>query len=56
MWKKGHVKSECPALLKKNKIYSKKDKTSKKTYVAWDGNEVSSSSNVNHINKALMTS
>src|SRR4051812_40128577 len=52
---RGHVKSECPKLEKKNKYFKKnKDKKSKKAYVAWDDNEISSSSDEEHVNLALV--
>src|SRR3954466_8716895 len=52
---KGHVKSECPKLEKKNKYFKKnKDKKSKKAYVAWDDNEIISSSDEEHVNLALV--
>lgn len=56
MWKKGHVKSECPTLEKKSKFKSKKYKRPKKAYVAWDDNEISSSWDEDHASKTLMTS
>src|SRR3954468_7738423 len=52
---RGHVKSECPKLEKKNKYFKKnKDKKSKKAYVAWDDNEISSSSDEEHVDLALV--
>src|SRR3954471_14551680 len=52
---RGHVKSECPKLEKKNKYFKKnKDKKSKKAYVAWDDNEISSSSDEEHAILALV--
>lgn len=54
--KRGHVKSECPALEKTNKVKSKKDKHPKKVYVAWDDNEISSYLDKDHANKAFMVS
>ena len=54
--RRGHVKSDCPALQKKIKVNDKKDGKSKREYVAWKGNEVSSSSNEEQTNMTLMTS
>lgn len=54
--RREHVKSKCPTLEKKNKFKRKEYKRSKKAYVAWDDNEISSSSNEYHANKVLMTS
>ena len=52
---KWHVKSECPTLEKKNNYFKrKKDKRPKKAYVAWDDNEISSSSDKEHVNLALI--
>ena len=52
---KGHVKSECPTLEKKNNYFKrKKDKRPKKAYIAWDDNEISSSSDKEHANLALI--
>lgn len=52
---RGHIKSECPTLLMKNKFNIKKDKRQKKAYVAWDDNEISSSSD-EEANMTLMAS
>ena len=52
---KGHVKSECPTLEKKNKHFKRnKDKRPKKAYIAWDDNEISSSSDEEQANLALI--
>ena len=52
---KGHVKSECPTLEKKNNYFKrKKDKRPKKAYIAWDDNEISSSSDEEQENMALI--
>ena len=42
---RGHIKSEFSTLLKKSKVNRNKDKKAKKTYMAWDENVISSSSN-----------
>lgn len=39
-----HLKSECPTLQKKIKVNSQKEMKSKRAYVAWKDNVVSSSS------------
>lgn len=49
-------KVKGPTLKKKNKFKSKKDKTQKKSYVAWDDNEIWSPSGEGHANKTLMAS
>ena len=52
---KGHVKSECPTLERKNKHFKgKKDKRPEKAYIAWDDNEISSSSDKEHANLAFI--
>src|SRR4051812_39107703 len=57
---RGHVKSECPTVEKKNKYFKRnKDKKSKKAYIAGEDNEVSSSSgskSKEYTNLALMAS
>ncbi|XP_050902203.1 uncharacterized protein LOC127112050 [Lathyrus oleraceus] len=40
----GHIKSDCPKLSKKGGFKGKKDFKNKKAYVAWEDNEISSSS------------
>ncbi|KAK2353731.1 gag-protease polyprotein [Trifolium repens] len=55
----GHIKNECPSLQKKNGFKSKKFKKPKRAYIAWDDNEVSSSSDSEseeYANLALMAS
>jgi hypothetical protein len=55
----GHIKNECPSLQKKNGFKSKKFKKPKKAYIAWDDNEISSSSDSEsdeYANLALMAS
>ncbi|KAK2423291.1 rust resistance kinase Lr10 [Trifolium repens] len=55
----GHIKNECPSLQKKNGFKSKKFKKSKRAYIAWDDNEVGSSSDSEseeYANLALMAS
>lgn len=52
----GLVKSECPKLEKKEKLKNKNHKKEKKAYVAWDDNEISSSSDEDHACKVLMIS
>ena len=42
--KQGHIKPECPKLSKKGGFKSKKDFKNKKAYLAWEDNEISSSS------------
>jgi len=49
----GHMKDECPNKESKEKKSSKKGK-SKKAYIAWDENEVSSSSEDEKANMCLM--
>jgi len=46
MWRKGHIKVDCPNREGKEKKSSNKEKKgkSKGAYIAWDENEVSSSS------------
>jgi len=56
---RGHIKSECPTLLKKNKFNINKDKRQQKLYVAWDDNETSSfseSEDDEYANLTLMAS
>lgn len=54
--KRGHVKSECHTLKNKDKFKSNNHKRENRVYVKWDDNEISSSSNEEHANKALMAS
>lgn len=42
--KKGHIKSDCPGHDKKKDFKGKNDHKPRRTYIAWDDNEVSSSS------------
>ena len=42
--KQGHIKLVCPRLSKKGGFKGKKDFKNKKAYVAWEDNEISSSS------------
>lgn len=42
--KEGHMKAECPNLTKKKYFKGKKEFKSKKAYIAWNDNEVSTSS------------
>ncbi|XP_050877803.1 uncharacterized protein LOC127081601 [Lathyrus oleraceus] len=42
--KQGHIKLDCPQLPKKSGFKSKKENKYKKAYVAWEDNEISSSS------------
>lgn len=42
--KQGHIKSDCPKLSKKGDFKNKKEFNNKKAYVAWEENELSSSS------------
>lgn len=43
--KQGHIKPDCPQLPKKSGFKSKNENKYKKAYVAWEDNEISSSSN-----------
>lgn len=57
--KQGHIKPDCPKLLKKGGLKDKKKFRNKKAYVAWDDNEISSSSDSDSdesANLALMAS
>jgi len=57
--KQGHIKPECPKLSKKGGFKSKKDFKNKKAYLAWEDNEISSSSGSDSeecANLALMAS
>ncbi|CAJ2661925.1 unnamed protein product [Trifolium pratense] len=57
--KQGHMKSDCPTLQKKSGHKRKKEFKPKKTYIAWDANEISSSSDSEskeYANLALMAS
>ena len=57
--KQGHIKPDCPQLPKKSGSKSKKENKYKKAYVAWEDNEISSSSNSDSdesANLALMAS
>nr|XP_012574012.1 uncharacterized protein LOC105852565 [Cicer arietinum] len=54
--KQGHIKEECPNIVKQNAL---KNKEFKKTYIAWEDNDVSSSSDSETdecANVVLMTS
>ncbi|XP_058760048.1 uncharacterized protein LOC131633352 [Vicia villosa] len=42
--KKGHIKPDCPKLSKNGGVKGKKEFKNKKAYVAWEDNEISSSS------------
>ncbi|XP_050895719.1 uncharacterized protein LOC127102391 [Lathyrus oleraceus] len=42
--KQGHIKTDCPKLSKKSSFNKRKDSKSKRAYIAWEDNEVSSSS------------
>ena len=56
--KQGHIKPECPKLAKNHDNKGKKD-YKKKAYIAWDDNEISSSSDSDSdqsVNLALMAS
>ena len=55
----GHIKPDCPKLAKKGGFKGKKEFKNKKAYVAWDDNEISSSSESESdecANMALMAS
>ncbi|XP_050882935.1 uncharacterized protein LOC127086256 [Lathyrus oleraceus] len=57
--KQGHIKPDCPQLPKKSGFKSKKENKYKKAYVAWEDNEISSSSDSDSdesANIALMAS
>ena len=57
--KQGHIKPDCPKLSKKGGFKSKKGFKNKKAYVAWEDNEISSSSDSDSdesANLALMAS
>ena len=57
--KQGHIKPDCPKLSKKNGFKGKKEFKNKKAYVAWEDNEISSSSDSESeecANLALMAS
>ena len=57
--KQGHIKPDCPQLPKKSGFKSKKENKYKKAYVAWEDNEISSSSDSDSdesANLALMAS
>ncbi|XP_058763525.1 uncharacterized protein LOC131636971 [Vicia villosa] len=57
--KQGHIKPECPKLSKKNVFKGKREFKNKKAYIAWEDNEVSSSSDSDSdesANLALMAS
>lgn len=51
-----YVKSGCPTLQKKIKVNNKKDRKSKREYVAWKYNKASSSLDEGQENMALMAS
>lgn len=42
MWKKCHIKSDCPGHDKKKDFKGKKDFKPRRAYISWDDNEVSS--------------
>ena len=57
--KQGHIKPDYPKLSKKGGYKRKKEFKNKKAYVAWEGNEISSSSDSDSdesVNLALMAS
>src|ERR1044072_5748785 len=57
--KQGHIKPDCPKLSKKGGFKGKKDLKNKKAYIAWEDNEISSSSESDSgesANLALMAS
>ncbi|WJX50352.1 hypothetical protein P8452_36670 [Trifolium repens] len=57
--KQGHIRTDCPNLAKKNSFKRKKESKPKRAYIAWDDNEVSSSSDSEseeYANLALMAS
>ncbi|CAJ2657071.1 unnamed protein product [Trifolium pratense] len=43
--KQGHIKTDCPKRGKKSSFKRRKESKPKRAYIAWDDNEVSSSSN-----------
>ncbi|KAK2403685.1 rust resistance kinase Lr10 [Trifolium repens] len=57
--KQGHIKTDCPRLAKKSNFKRRKGSKPKKAYIAWDDNEVSSSTDSEskeYANLALMAS
>jgi len=57
--KQGHIKVDCPSLQKKYGFNGKKDKRSKKAYIAWEDNKINSSldsENEKHTHLTLMAS
>ncbi|KAK2400748.1 gag-protease polyprotein [Trifolium repens] len=57
--KQGHIKTDCPRLAKKSSFKKRKGSKPKKAYIAWDDNEVSSSTDSEskeYANLALMAS
>src|SRR3954468_8425244 len=57
--RQGHIKPECPKLSKKDGFKGKREFKNKKAYIAWEDNEVSSSSDSDSeesANLALMAS
>ncbi|KAK2357503.1 gag-protease polyprotein [Trifolium repens] len=57
--KQGHIKTDCPKLAKKSSFKIRKGSKPKKAYIAWDDNEVSSSTDSEseeYANLALMAS
>ena len=57
--KQGHIKTDCPKLAKKSSFKRRKGSKPKKAYIAWDDNEVSSSTDSKseeYANLALMAS
>lgn len=46
--KQGHIKSDCPFLQKNNGFKNKKDKKSRRAYIAWeDNNDITTSNSKN---------
>ncbi|KAK2382430.1 rust resistance kinase Lr10 [Trifolium repens] len=57
--KQGHIKADCPKLAKKSSFKRRKGSKPKKAYIAWDDNDVSSSTDSEseeYANLALMAS
>ncbi|KAK2450001.1 hypothetical protein QL285_009142 [Trifolium repens] len=57
--KQGHIKTDCPKLAKKSSFKRRKGSKPKKAYIAWDDNEVNSSTDSEseeYANLALMAS
>ncbi|XP_058733367.1 uncharacterized protein LOC131604975 [Vicia villosa] len=53
--KQGHIKPDCPKLSKNGGVKGKKDLENKKAYVAWEDNEISSSSDSDSDESANLT-